>query len=77
MHATHLQTRRPLVALVAAALATLAIVVPGRLAAGDLGSGGASSLGSPAVPAAPSPRAQPDWVAHPLASPLRGLAAYR
>jgi len=79
MNATHPDSRSSLIALAAAALATIAIAIPVRLVAEDLNFGGAGKTGTK-VPPAPvtvqhSPHAKPDWIKDPLASPLQQLEA--
>jgi hypothetical protein len=78
MHATHLYPRRSLIALAAAALATMAMAIP-RLAGEGFSFGGGDKAGS-AAPLAPatvqfSPQPKPYWVKDPLASPLPQLEA--
>ena len=78
MYATHLHPRRSLTALLAAAVAAIALAIPVRLVADDIGSGGTSSSGAAPVTAM-SPqlplKAKPYWVQDPLASPLQPLEA--
>jgi hypothetical protein len=79
MNATHPDSRRSLIALAAAALATIAIAIPVRLVAEDLNFGGAGKTGTEVRPAPVtvqhSPQAKPDWIKDPLASPLQQLEA--
>ena len=77
MHATHLYPRRSLIALAAAALATIAIAIPAHLVGEGLSFGDGDQAGS-AAPTAPatvqlSPQPKPYWLKDPLASPLRQL----
>jgi hypothetical protein len=81
MNATHPDSRRSLIALAAAALATISIAIPVRLVAEDLNFGGAGKTRTEVRPApAPvtvqhSPQAKPDWIKDPLAPPLQQLEA--
>jgi hypothetical protein len=75
MYATHHHPRRALIALAAAALAALAIVIPGRLAIDGMSFGGGDSSGAAAAaPVTVSPSAStPQWIKNPVASPVREL----
>ena len=76
MHATHLYPRRSLIALAAAALATIAVAIPLRLAGEGLSVGGVDKAGSAASATARlSPQSKPDWIKDPLAPPLRQFEA--
>ena len=74
MYASHLHPRRTLTALIAAGLAALAIAIPVRLA-GDLSLGSGGSGAAPVSDTSHIAPAKPQWIHHPLASPLSELQA--
>jgi hypothetical protein len=77
VHTTHLHPRTTLTTMLALlALGIFAVLIPTQLADTHLAFGGGSRAAAPAIELS-HPATTPQWISHPLASPLASLRGGR